>query len=182
MKNLVLSLLVTFFIVLPISLQGMEIHQMQLQGSGTVRYMGFIKVYDAHLYTDPEMSAAEVLSADSSRCLKLKYSVNLSKENFIEAAETILNRQHDFSTLNRVRPQLNRLHDSYQEVKDGDSYVLCYNSDAQTTRLLLNGIEQVVIPSADFASVYFGIWLGENKPLSSDLRADLLSGLQNKKS
>lgn len=182
MKNIVLTLLVTLFIALPISLQGMEIHQMQLQGSGTVRYMGFIKVYDAHLYTDPETSAAEVLSAGSSRCLKLKYSVSLSKENFIEAAETILNRQHDFSTLNRVRPQLNQLHDSYREVEDGDSYVLCYNGEAQTTKLLLNGTEQVEIPSSDFASVYFGIWLGENNPLSNELRSNLLSGLQNKKS
>ncbi|WP_136797899.1 chalcone isomerase family protein [Desulfosediminicola ganghwensis] len=182
MKKIYLFILTIVMSTLPLSLQGMEIHNMQLQGSGSVRYMGFIKVYDAHLYTDPTTLPGEVLSPESSRCLKLNYAVSLTRENFIEAAEKILNRQHDPLTISKVRPQLDLLHQNYTEVDDGDSYVLCYNGEAQTTRLFRNGIEQVVIPSADFAAVYFGIWLGEKEPLSDNLRANLLSGLRGKKS
>lgn len=182
MNMLLLSILTLLFITLPTSVQGMDIHNLQLQGSGTVRYMGFIKVYDAQLYTEPSAQPDEVLSPQSSRCLKLNYAVSLTKRDFIEAAEKILRKQHDLNIIERVRPQLAQLHDNYQPVRDGDSYTLCYNGQTQTTRLLLNGIEQVEIQSADFAAVYFGIWLGEKEPLSQELRSALLSGLRGAKS
>lgn len=182
MKKRVFIILISLIVVLPVSIQGMDFHNMQLQGSGTVHYMGFIKVYDAYLYTDPTTFPGEVLSATSSRCLKLTYSVNLSKENFIEAAEKILSRQHDSQTLKKVKPHLDLLHSAYEEVRDGDSYVLCYDGNARTTRLFLNGLEQVQIESANFATVYFGIWLGKNNPLSDELRRKLMFGVSGKKS
>lgn len=182
MRKKLQALLTSLIIAFPFALYGMDIHDMQLQGSGSVNYLGFIKVYDAHLYTAPATLVDEVLAAESSRCLKLRYSVSLTRENFIEAAEKILNRQHNSSTLAKVKPQLDLLHSNYQQVKDGDSYTLCYSAKDRSTRLILNGVEQVAIPSAEFAEVYFGIWLGENLPLSEGLRADLLSGLKGRRS
>jgi hypothetical protein len=47
----------------------------------------------------------------------------------------------------------------------------------QQSTLALNDKVLTVIDSADFASVYFGIWLSRYKPLDEDLREDLFSGL-----
>jgi hypothetical protein len=69
------------------------------------------------------------------------------------------------------------LHASYRDVKEGDSYRLCYDHRLQQSTLALNDKVLTVIDSADFASVYFGIWLSRYKPLDEDLREDLFSGL-----
>jgi len=146
------------------------------QGSGTARYLGLITVYRATLFAGADLEEANVLSPSISRCLKLQYEVSLKAEDFLLAADTVLARQHSADTLSRMRNDIERLHRSYTDVKAGDVYTMCYSASDQTTRLSLNGVEQVAVPSAEFASLYFGIWLGPEKPLDSRLRNDLLGG------
>jgi len=151
---------------------------LKLAGTGEVYYLGIFKVYEASLYASPDRSPDDILAADSSRCLQLDYAVELSPENFIEAADTILSRQHDQKAIDSVRRELDLLNASYREVKENDRYQLCYDAETRSTSLLLNGTRLVHIPSARFAEIYFGIWLGKTSPLDEDLRVDLLSGLQ----
>lgn len=151
---------------------------MVLRGRGEIRYLGFIKVYEAALYTAENVTRATLLDASSSRCLKLTYGVDLTVEDFIEAAEKVLAKQHEETSLGAVQKEIDQLHANYQEVKEGDIYTLCYESSSQETKLLLNSDVLVTIKSAEFARIYFGIWLGEKEPLSESLRKNLLTGLQ----
>lgn len=70
------------------------------------------------------------------------------------------------------------LHNAYQDVQKGDSYYLCYDAQQHQTTLTLNDTKLVTVPSAEFAKVYFGIWLGEIKPIDERLRERLLRGAE----
>lgn len=147
---------------------------MELSGTGKAKYLGVITVYDAALYVSNKGGREDILSPDTSRCLKLDYAVEVSPEDFIRAADTILRRQHDKDKLARVEAEINELHRSYRKVAKGDNYTLCYDSAAKATILYRNSLPQVEIVSEEFAEVYFGIWLGAKDPLSDGLRNRLL--------
>lgn len=152
------------------------IDSMSLRGQGDVHYLGFIKVYDADLFTQNAAGdAADILDPSVSKCLQLRYHVSLTPENFIEGATTVLARQHPADDIEELKEQIELLHRAYQPVKKGDSYQLCYRADSETTTLALNNNELVSVHSALFSSVYFGIWLGDNQPLDSNLQRDLLN-------
>ena len=55
----------------------------------------------------------------------------------------------------------------------GDRYALSY-VPGQGTELTLNGRRLVLVEGADFARVYFAIWLGE-RPLDDGMRDRLLA-------
>lgn len=146
---------------------------------GEVFYRGLIKVYDASLYVDETATANNLLDANTARCLKLDYVVDLDKDKFIQAANVVLKRQHQPDTLKTVQAQIDQLHAAYQAVKSGDTYWMCYYTANQITELRLNDKLLVDIPnSANFASIYMGMWLAENKPISKKLRRKLLDSLK----
>jgi len=147
-------------------------------GSGSVRYLGLIKVYDATLYAPLMASETAILNAEESFCLQLDYAVDVPSTAFIEAADTILARQHEPAVLARLRSQIEKIHRSYRDVKGGDSYRLCYDDTNEQSRLALNDEVLATIESAEFAAVYFGIWLSPDQPLDESLRDDLFAGLQ----
>ena len=151
-----------------------QIESMQLKGEGDVSFLGFIKVYDAYLYLDSDTVKNDVLNPEISKCLKLQYDVSLSKENFIEGATTVLVKQHSTELLESLQPEVEKLHNAYQPVEEGDVYTLCYDANSSTTTLSLNNSELTSITSEPFSSLYFGIWLSEKDPIDEDLRNDLL--------
>ena len=157
-----------------------QVNDLQKRGQGTAYYLGFIKVYDATLYGSDFKEVNSVLSSDVSKCLHLTYDVDLEKKVFVESADTILERQFTEGQLAQVQQYINQLHDGYQDVEEGDSYSLCYDRESQQTTLALNNSTLVSITSAEFAEVYFSIWLGAKKPLDDDLRDDLLAGYDDK--
>lgn len=154
---------------------GADYAGLQLQGRGEARYLGMIKVYDAALYSPPGIPAERMLDPDISRCIDLKYAVSLKVDDFIRGADTVLARQYDEAALDHVRAEIDALHGSYRAVDKGDRYALCYDATASQTTLALNRQELVRITSADFARVYFGIWLGPEAPLDEKLRDRLLA-------
>jgi len=164
-----------FILVLSAPMAGWAmIDDMVPQGNGIAKYLGFITVYRATLLTGAEMKEDEVLRESTSRCLKLQYEVSVKAEDFVLAADTVLARQHSAATLSRLKNDIERLHRGYTDVKAGDVYTMCYSAVDRTTRLALNGLEQVAVSSAEFASIYFGIWLGPEKPLDDRLRKNLM--------
>lgn len=152
-----------------------DVSPMPLRGKGDLRYFGFIKVYDAYLYTPQPEDTGDILSAGVSKCLRLDYAVSLSSEDFIASADTILKKQHGPERLRLIQPQLNTFNSAYQAVKKGDQYRLCYDAATYETTLLLNDEPLVTIASAEFGSAYFGIWLGEKHPIDAGLRGRLLN-------
>ncbi len=152
-----------------------------VRGEGNVRYMGFIRVYDAELLAPAEAGLTDVLQARSSFCLRLTYSVDLTAENFITAAEEILARQYSQSELASYRPQIDQLHQAYRDVTKGDRYRLCYDADRQSTQLILNNEILVRVVSPEFAVLYAGIWLDAVQPLDAGLRKRLLATLTDER-
>jgi hypothetical protein len=152
-----------------------SVDSMRLHGAGEAYYLKFIKVYDAELYTSRPATAEQIQRGEVSKCLLLQYDVSLKQQDFIKAANTVLDRQYAAEQLKMVRGELNRLHDSYVDVQDGDQYSLCYDSHEKSTTLSHNSSELVRIHSKKFAEMYFSIWLGENSPLDDTLRDDLLA-------
>lgn len=147
---------------------------MYLRGQGGVKYLGFIKVYDAFLYTPKASDTANILAPEISKCLKLDYDVSLTPENFIEGANTVLARQHTKTTLRQIESEMAAMHKAYKPVKEGDNYLLCYDGERGVTTLLLNQVELVSVQSPEFGNIYLGIWLGPKDTIDDDLRDDLL--------
>ena len=148
-----------------------------VRGEGNVRYLGFVRVYDAELMAPADAVQSDVLQARRSFCLRLTYNVALTAENFITAAEEILSRQYSQGELASYRPQIDQLHQAYRNVAKGDRYQLCYDADRQSTQLILNNEILVSVFSPEFAVLYAGIWLDAERPLDAGLRKRLLASL-----
>lgn len=143
-------------------------------GTGTVRYLGMIRVYDAALLAPAAANPQQIQQAATSFCLVLDYHVDLQAIQAIEAAEKVLQRQHDPPTLARYRARIEQLHASYRAVSEGDQYRFCYQSASDTLRLILNGRILTELPGSDFASLYAGIWLSDRAPLDKRLQRKLI--------
>ena len=167
---------VMLFMTAPSHASGIERDLVEV-GKGKAYYLKFIKVYDAILYSDENAAAASILDDDISKCLLLDYAVDVSSEDFIKAADTVLARQFSESLSEELKDHIATLHRGYLDVAEGDNYSLCYDGRTTETTLSLNGEPLVKIQDPEFARVYFGIWLGQYKPLDTRLRDDLLSGL-----
>jgi len=172
MKGLLSILIIYLFVSSNTCLAGL--HNMRLLGQGDVQYLGLIKVYEASLYTQDSLGAKSVLNRNTSKCLQLEYSISLNADDFILGANTIMARQQSPEKLNQLQREIDLLHKAYRDVKKGDRYRLCYQAEDRTTTLALNERKLVAIRSADFASVYFAIWLGPIAPIDEKLRDDLL--------
>ena len=173
---LVKTTLMTIVLTLVLSIaHSSSIKDMELHGMGKVYYLKFIKVYDAALYTEQPANEEEIVQGAVSKCLLLKYDVSLKQEDFIKAANTVLERQFSAEQLDKVRDEIDQLHAGYMDVKNGDQYTLCYDRQEGSTALSHNGEELVRIISRPFAEVYFSIWLGKQYPLDYKLRDNLLS-------
>ncbi|CAA6827940.1 MAG: Unknown protein [uncultured Thiotrichaceae bacterium] len=147
--------------------------------TGEVRYLGFIKVYDATLYTQANATPENLLLPEVSRCLKLNYAVDLSKDKFILATKTVLERQNTAEDLGRVAKQMQLVNNSYTDIKKGDRYVMCFDRTSQHTKLYLN--EKPVLSlakSAEFAKVYMGMWLANKQPISVSLRNTFMNHMR----
>ena len=143
--------------------------QWPMVSKGEVRYLKMIKVYDISLYSPTKITAANVLNANVSKCLKLDYAVDLTVDKFRLATTKILKRQHGPDYLKTIQKPLEQLQSAYKPVKKGDSYNLCYNGSNQFLRLEWNDQKLAEIKSAELAKAYLGIWLSKNKPISGPL-------------
>ena len=141
-------------------------------GQGTARYAGFIPVYDAILYAQADVPADNILEPAVAKRLEIVYRVSLEADKMIMAAERTLARQHSEDQLARWRSEITTLHRSYRDVRSGDRYALVFDP-SDGLRLEFNGQKLASVNSAEFAQLYFGIWLG-NSPLSDRLRSALL--------
>lgn len=149
--------------------------RLDLAGSGSATYRVVITVYAAALYAPPGTAPGRILDASTPRRLVIHYFHDIRAEQIIAAAMTVLNRQLPRDRWNALSDRIERFHGWYGAVSDGDRYTLTYRPGAGTS-LSLNGRQLGTINGADFARAYFGIWLAP-EPLSSRLRADLLSRL-----
>lgn len=143
-----------------------------IKGTGLLRYGGLIKVYAAALYCPTDIGQDELLDPSVPKRLELAYFVNLNRENFIEAAEVILEKQHGKSGLAALQPSLDKLHQMFVDVQSGDRYSITY-LPGQGLMLERNGQYAGMVADTGLGTAYFGIWLGE-PPISPGLKKDLI--------
>ena len=132
MKKLLLLFLLLALIALPLPAQS-TVDEMVKVGNGEVRYLGIFKVYDAQLLAPESIPRNEILSKSTPRCLVLDYALSLSAEDLAKGGDVVLARQQSQERLDKLREYIDILHKSYVDVKDGDSYSLCYSPENTTT-------------------------------------------------
>ncbi len=144
--------------------------RLKIQGTGLLRYLGFIKAYVGALYLEEGSSAEDVLS-DKPKRLEVEYFHAIKGEDFGMTTNEVIEKNTDAQTLQRIRPQIDYHNSLYVDVQPGDRYSLTY-IPGRGTELALNGKTRGTIKGADFASALFSMWLGEfpmNKPFKKQL-------------
>jgi hypothetical protein len=137
-------------------------------------YRMFFKLYDAALYASPNAKTADVLNAQTNYRLQFRYLREIDKSIILESSGKMLEKNLLPDELNLIAERVKRLNSAYQTVKEGDRSSLTYRTGVGTT-LRINGESAMTIEGADFARLYFKIWLGE-QPISGSLRKALLGG------
>jgi len=140
---------------------------LRLDGTGV---LPCCRLARAAFYLPPDAAGRDPLD-DVAKRLEIEDFRAIDADRFDPAADMLLRRQLPAERLAALRG----LHARYESVEPGDRYALTY-VPGLGTELAKNGRSLAVIPGADFASAYFGIWLGE-KPVDSGLRAALRGGL-----
>lgn len=132
--------------------------RLTLYNAGLLRVGLFFKVYAAGLYLADPTDAGRVLE-DVPKRLEIAYLRNIRKADLVGAADEHLASQFKAEQLEPLRERLAQINRLYADVKAGDRYTLTYLPGKGCT-LELNGRTLGTIAGADFARVYFDIWLG----------------------
>lgn len=145
---------------------------LELTGTGTIRYLGLFKVSEVALYMPPDVSADQALKPDTPRRLEVRYFRDLTKEDFAKSTRVWIRKNVSESEYEALKPKIEQLNALYENVKEGDRYGLTYVPGKGTT-LDLNGREIGTVPGGDFARALFSIWLGD-EPVEDGLPGELL--------
>ncbi|WP_448652400.1 chalcone isomerase family protein [Pseudomonas fluorescens] len=146
--------------------------QLALKNQAVLVYL-WADVYAAALYAPTDLSAKQAWEQQKDLRLALYYFRDIDRSDVIKAATTTLERQQTSTALARLKPELDRLHASFRDIRSGDRYAL----DVRPGRgLNLEINDKVVFSSRDeaLAKAYLGIWLAP-KGLSDSLRNSLLN-------
>ena len=154
----------------PASLSG-QTPTLERKSQAILTYL-WTDVYAAAFYAEPSVSAKQAVLNQAPQKLELFYFRDIDRDDVIKAANTALERQQSKETLGRLRPELDRLHKSFQDINRGDRYDLSWDRN-DGLNLTLNGKVIFASPDPELAKVYFAIWLSPDG-LSSDLREALL--------
>jgi hypothetical protein len=146
--------------------------QLQLRGTGLLRYRTIIKAYVAAFYIDANTRSEDVLG-QSARRLEIEYFWSIPAHHFVKATIDGISRNVDSAKLESLEASIAAFNKLYEDVESGDRYSITY-VPGRGTELALNGKARGVVPGADFASALFAIWLGP-KPLDYKLRRKLLA-------
>jgi hypothetical protein len=153
-------------------LQGSNL-RLKLIGTGVYYYSVFIKVAAAAFYLEDSARNADVL-ANVAKRLEMQYFRGVQAKDLISGSAALLARNLQAETLTTLQPQIDQMHNLYQNVVAGDRSALTYVPGVGTS-LELNGTKLGTVGGADFASAYFSIWFGQ-RPIDPGLKRKLLGG------
>ena len=146
--------------------------QLQLRGTGLLRYRTVFKAYVAALYLGEGAQTDDVLG-EVPRRLEIEYFWSIPADSFAEATIEGISRNVDAETLEGLQSSIAEFNTFYEDIEPGDRYSLTY-LPGRGTELGKNGRPMGVVAGADFSSALFAIWLGPNS-LSDGLRRELLA-------
>lgn len=142
-----------------------------LNGMG-VRTKYMVKVYVAGLYLSQKSSDPNaILKADESKRIVMHFVRDVSKNQLTDGfAESFHNNNPDAEKT--LKPDIDRLFDTLDQVKDGEEIVFTYLPDKGTS-LVIGDKEKLTIAGPAFAEMLFSVWLGP-KPPNAALKKGLL--------
>ena len=147
---------------------------LEIRGTGLLRYLKFIKVYVGALYMLPDVPSDMALS-DTPKRLEVEYFRNFKGEEFGAATNKIMAQNVDPETFERLRTKIEYHNSLYKDVRPGDRYSLTYVPGRGTT-LALNDQPLGIIEGDEFAAALFSMWLGDN-PINETFKKMLLKSL-----
>jgi hypothetical protein len=131
--------------------------RMTLRGEALLRVGYIFRVYWAALHVGEGVPTEDVLK-DVPKRLEIVYLRHISAADLIKAGDEMLRRHLTPQELAAIQTRLDAINKLYRDVRPGDRYTLTYVPGIGS-ELAFNGQPLGVIPGADFAAPYFGIWL-----------------------
>lgn len=148
--------------------------RLTLRGEAELRVGLVFRVYEASFHLE-ERTDTPAWQNDVPKRLVLRYARDIPARRLIEAGNEALARQLAPGEQSALQSRLDSINALYRDVRAGDVYTLDYQP-GRGSELALNGTPLGVIPGADFAAAYFGIWLDPRNPYESFRRALLGEG------
>ena len=150
--------------------------ELELRGTGLLRYRVFFKGYVAAFYlaeASGEATASDVLG-DVPRRLEIEYFWPIPAEKFAEVTDYGIALNVDPATFESLRERIEEFSALYEDIEPGDRYVLYVPGIG--TELARNARTLGVVEGANFSASLFAIWLGD-QALDVSLREQLLARL-----
>lgn len=145
--------------------------ELTLRGVAVLKWAMFFSVYAGAFYLPAEQPGND-WHEDIPKMLELAYFRDFKAEDFSSSSEKLLKRDLTETEFKRLEGRLEDFCNLFRDVKAGDRYSLTY-SPATGTELWLNNQRLGAVPGNDFATAYFGIWLGPT-PINTTFRDRLL--------
>ncbi|WP_417499955.1 chalcone isomerase family protein [Methylophaga sp.] len=134
----------------------------------SITVMAFVDVADAAFYL-PDCNFLPDIAGEKQ--LSFYYHRSITADDFIEASETLLERNLTSTEYSKIEDELTRFNANYQDVEDGDVY------DIRKTKsglyLLKNGQQISHSSSIELTNFYYQIWFGP-KPFNKGMKETLL--------
>jgi hypothetical protein len=142
-----------------------------LNGLG-LRTKFVVKVYVAGLYLEQKSSDPNtIIKADTPKRIVMQFLHGASKKQMADAFDESFN-DNSPDAKRTMKPDIDRLLDALESVKEGDQMVFTYTPGTGTT-LSINGKDKVTIAGPAFGQVLFSVWLGP-KPPNADMKKGML--------
>lgn len=147
-----------------------ELAGLQLRGQGRFRYLG-LSIYEARLWAAEPVDAGRW--AEQPLTLELQYARTLVGREIARRSLAEMRRQAPIPDT-QAQAWLQEMEASFPDVQSGDRISGQYEPGA-AARFFFNGQPRRRVPDAQFAQLFFGIWLS---PQTSEprLREQLLGG------
>ncbi len=133
-----------------------DLLQPRLAGASRFTFWGF-DVYEASLWVEPGFVPAAL--ARQRFALELRYLRNFKGRDIAQRSIDEMRRQADFSDA-QAQAWLQAMQRAFPDVANGDR-LLGLHLPGRGARFYANGRLTAEIADADFASLFFGIWLSE---------------------
>ena len=133
-----------------------ELAQPRLAGSSRFTYWGF-DVYQASLWVEPDFDAAAV--ARQRLALELQYLRGFKGREIAQRSIDEMRRQANFGEA-KAQTWLQAMSNAFPDVANGDRLLGLY-LPGRGARFYANGRLTAEIMDAEFAQLFFGIWLSE---------------------
>lgn len=148
--------------------------ELKLNGAG-IRKKVFFKIYIAELYLENQQKEAQAVIADEGAKRVVMHFLydEVGKDKLVDGWKEGFSANNDIETQKALQLRIDTFNAMFDEdMVKGDIIVFDY-TPGKGTLVTIKGKDRGFIEGKDFNDALLSIWLG-NKPVSSDLRKDLL--------